>query len=67
LDFTGEDRELLRAISDPAFNAGPITNKALQEKLIGIEWANKMTGKKLSSKISRQISLLLDRKLLFYI
>jgi len=58
LDVTGKDRELLRAISDPAFNAGPITNKALQEKLIGMEWANEMTGKKLSSKISRNISLL---------
>ena len=58
LDVTGKDKELLRAISDPAFNAGSITNKALQEKLIGTEWANGMTGKKLSSKISRHISLL---------
>jgi hypothetical protein len=58
LDVTGKDRELLRAISDPAFNAGSITNKALHEKLIGTEWANGLTGKKLSSKISRQISLL---------
>lgn len=58
LDVTGKDRELLKAISDPAFNAGSITNKALQEKLIGTEWANGITGKKLSSKISRQISLL---------
>ncbi len=57
-DVTGKDRELLRAISDPAFNAGAITNKALLEKLIGTDWANGLTGKKLSSKISRQISLL---------
>jgi len=58
LDITGKDKELLRAISDPAFNAGAITNKALQEKLIGTDWANGLTGKKLSSKISRQISML---------
>lgn len=58
LDITGKDRELLRAISDPAFNAGAITNKLLQEKLTGTQWANGLTGKKFSSKISRQISLL---------
>jgi hypothetical protein len=58
LDITGKDMEFLRAISDPAFNAGSITNKALQEKLIDTDWAKKLTGKKLSSKISRQISLL---------
>ncbi|NLT51279.1 MAG: hypothetical protein GXX85_10210 [Ignavibacteria bacterium] len=58
LDITGKDKEILRAISDPAFNAGAITNKALQEKLIGTDWAKGFTGKKLSSKINRQISLL---------
>lgn len=58
LDITGKDKEFLIAISDPAFNAGAITNKALQEKLLGKDWANGLTGKKLSSKISRQISLL---------
>lgn len=58
LDITGKDKELLMAISDPAFNAGAITNKALQQKLVGTEWANKTTDKKLSSKISRNISLL---------
>jgi hypothetical protein len=58
LDITGKDMEFLRAISDPAFNVGAITNKALQAKLINTDWAKKLTGKKLSSKISRQISLL---------
>lgn len=58
LDITGKDKSILRAISDPAFNAGSITNKQLQEKLAGTKWANGLTGKKLSSKISRQISLL---------
>jgi hypothetical protein len=57
LDVTGKDRELLIALTDPAFNAGSITNKSLQEKLKGTEWANGLTGKKLSSKI-RHISLL---------
>lgn len=58
LDITGKDKEILIVISDPAFNAGAITNKALQQKLVGTEWANKATDKKLSSKISRNISLL---------
>ncbi|MDP4183285.1 MAG: hypothetical protein Q8942_19620 [Bacillota bacterium] len=55
MDITGKDNELLRVISDSAFNAGAITNKALQEKLIGTDWSKGLTGKKLSSKISRQI------------
>ena len=58
LDITGKDKEILMAISDPAFNARAITNKALQQKLLDTEWANKATDKKLSSKISRNISLL---------
>ena len=58
LNITGKDRELLRAVSDPAFNAGSITNKALQKALVGTDWANGMTDKKLSAKISRQLSLL---------
>ncbi len=35
LDIAGKDKEFLRAISDPAFIAGAITNKALQGKLVG--------------------------------
>lgn len=58
LDITGKDKDILRAISDPAFSVGAITNKALQERLINTEWAKGFTGKKLSSKISRHISLL---------
>jgi len=53
MDITGKDRELLRTLSNSAFNAGAITNKALQEKLRGTKWADGLTGKKLSSKISR--------------
>lgn len=58
MDITGKDAALLKAISDPMFNTGSISNKALQEKLSGTDWAKKMTGKRLSSKISRHISLL---------
>ena len=53
-----KDKEILMTISDPAFNVETITNKALQQKLVGTEWANNATDKKLSSKISRNISLL---------
>lgn len=37
VDITGKDKEILMAILDPAFNAGAITNKALQQKLVGTE------------------------------
>lgn len=58
LDITGKDKDLLMAIADPKFNVDPLTNKALQEKLSNSKWANNMTGKKLSSRISRHLSLL---------
>jgi len=58
MDIIGKDNALLQAISDPMFNAGSITNKAMQEKLLGTEWANRMTDRRLASKISRHISLL---------
>ncbi|MDP2788511.1 MAG: hypothetical protein Q8O46_00455 [bacterium] len=58
LDIMGKDIELLKAISDPIFDVGFITNKAIQQKLGGSTWAKGMTGKKLSSRISRHLSLL---------
>ncbi len=58
LDVLGKDMELLQAISDPKFNADAITNKLLQEKLSGTKWAKGMNDKKLSSRISRHLSLL---------
>lgn len=64
LDITGKDNELLRALSDPAFCVSAVTNKALQEKLMGSDWAKGTTGKKLSSKLSRSISLLRSHGLL---
>jgi len=64
MDITGKDNALLKAISDPIFNTGSITNKELQKKLAGKEWASEMTGKRLASKISRHISLLRSHRLI---
>lgn len=64
LEITGKDKELLRAISDPIFCVSAVTNKALQKKLMGSDWAKGATGKKLSSKLSRSISLLRSHGLL---
>ena len=58
LDAFGKDMELLRAISDPAFNVSNITNKELQTKLKGIPWSKKMSDKQLSGRISRHLLLL---------
>jgi hypothetical protein len=58
LDPFGKDMELLRAISDPAFDVGTITNKGLQAILRDTPWAKGMSGKRLSGRISRHISLL---------
>jgi hypothetical protein len=58
LDAFGKDRELLQAVSDPAFNAGGITNKELQKKLKDTLWAKKKSGKQLSGRISRHLVLL---------
>ena len=58
LDVFGKDQELLRAISDPAFNVGSITNKDLRKTLSGTAWAIKMSDKQLSARISRHLLLL---------
>jgi len=58
LDAFGKDMELLRAISDPAFNTGYITNRELQKKLKGTAWAKNMQDKQLSGRISRHLLLL---------
>ena len=55
--MTGKDLEFLKAVSDPVYDTDGITNKALQKKLLGSAWANGLTGKKLSAKISRQLAL----------
>ena len=64
LDVTGKDLELLRAIADPKHNVDAITNKHLQAALKGKPWANKLEGKKLSARISRQLRLLREHGLI---
>lgn len=48
----------LTRLATEVYNTGSITNKSLQKKLLGTDWANEMTDRKLASKISRNISLL---------
>ena len=64
LDVFGKDKELLNAISDPAFDVHAITNKKLQESLAGAAWANGMTGKQLSARITRHLRLLREHGLI---
>jgi len=65
LDLLGKDTELLAAIADPTLaSLGGITNKALQNKLAGTQWARDMTGKRLSARIGRNLRLLRDHGLL---
>ena len=58
LDPTGKDRELLQAISDPAYRISGLTNKMLREKLSGTAFSAHRTEKQLSAKISRHLRLL---------
>jgi hypothetical protein len=58
LDVTGKDMPLLRAVADPKYNADSITNKHLRLALEGLPWANGLTDKRLSARISRQLRLL---------
>ena len=64
VDTFGKDRDLLAAISDPAFDVCAITNKGLQEALKTKPWAKGMSGKQLSSRISRHLRLLREHGLI---
>jgi len=64
LDCTGKDRVLLQAIADPKYAVSYLTNKDLQQRLGGTPWANGMTGKRLSARISRHLRLLRDHGLI---
>jgi len=64
IDVFGKDKDLLLAIADPAFDVRAITNKKLQAALCGTTWANGMTGKKLSSRITRHLRLLREHGLI---
>jgi hypothetical protein len=58
LEVTGKDMDLLKAIADPRFSVDAITNKYLRESLAGSSWANGLTGKSLSARVSRNLRLL---------
>jgi hypothetical protein len=58
LDVTGKDLALLRIVADPKFHVDAITNKHLQTALLGSPWANGLTGRGLSARISRHLRLL---------
>lgn len=58
LDIVGKDRELLEAISDPAFRVSGLTNKMLRERLSSTDFGAKCTDKQLSARISRSLRML---------
>ena len=64
IEAFGKDKELLKAISDSTFDVSNITNKDLQRKLKDSAWANMMSGKQLSGRISRHLALLREHGLI---
>ena len=58
MDLTGKDRELLQAISDPAYRISGLTNKMLRQSLADTSFGTGRTDKQLSGKISRHLRLL---------
>jgi hypothetical protein len=58
IDPTGKDREILLAISDPAFRISALTNKMVREKLSGSPVLARRTDKQCAAKISRYLRLL---------
>ncbi len=53
LEPVGKDRELLLALSDPAYLISGLTNKMLRERLSETSFGSGRTRKQLSAKISR--------------
>jgi hypothetical protein len=64
LDPIGKDRQLLEAISDPAFSVSGITNAALRPQLSRTAWGAGRSDKQLSARISRHLRLLRDHGLI---
>lgn len=64
LDIFGKDHELLKSVSKLSFNTSFITNKELQKILHNSYWSKGKTGKKLSSRISRNLKLLREHGLI---
>ena len=64
LDVTGKDLILLKAVADPKYLVHAITNKHLQESIGASPWANGLSGRGLSARISRHLRLLRDHGLI---
>jgi len=64
LDVFGKDKQLLSTIADPAFDVHVITNKRLQKILKKASWANGMSEKQLSARITRHLRLLCEHGLI---
>jgi hypothetical protein len=64
LDASGKDRTLLEAVADSRFTVDAITNKSLRQMLEGTPWANGLSGKQLSARISRNLRLLREHGLI---
>jgi hypothetical protein len=64
LDVSGKDRALLEAVADSKFTVDAITNKALRQMFEGTPWANGLSGKRLSARISRNLRLLREHGLI---
>lgn len=58
LEPVAKDRELLLALSDPAYLISGLTNKMLRERLSDTSFGSGRTRKQLSAKISRHLRLL---------
>ncbi len=58
LDPVGKDRDILLALSDPAFMISGLTNKILREQLSNTFFGKGRSTKQLSAKISRHLLLL---------
>ena len=55
--LTGKARELLQAISDPAYRISGLANKMLRQSLADTSFGTGRTDKQLSGKISRHLRL----------
>jgi len=64
LEVSGKDREILQAISDPAFTVSGITNGVLRKKLCSTPWGAGRSDKQLSARITRHLRLLRDHGLI---
>ena len=64
LDPIGKDRELLEAITDPAYTVSGITNQALRIRLARTPWGSRRTERQLSARITRHLRLLRDHGLI---